>query len=318
MRVRFGASAMALALVLAAGTAQPLAAKEESKVAAVDKAAAIPPELLALEKGLHPLKGDVSIPGAKAVLHLGEDYYFLSAAEAKRVLIEVWRNPPEAVSGVLGMVLEKDATIFDNVWGAVVTYMDTGHVSDGDAAGQDYGQVLKDLQAGEEADNEQRKAAGYPKLELVGWAQPPSYDAKAHSLIWARELAGEGDPVHGLNYDVRLLGRTGVLSLNMVSSMDALGDVRAAAAAFGESVTFEPGSTYADFNPSNDRVADYGLAGLVAGGAAVAVAQKVGLLAILFKFGKFILIGLAALGAGILGLFRRRREKGEEGEDETA
>ena len=32
---------------------------------------------------LHPVTGDVRIPGANAVLHLGRDYYFLPANEAR-------------------------------------------------------------------------------------------------------------------------------------------------------------------------------------------------------------------------------------------
>jgi uncharacterized membrane-anchored protein len=203
------------------------------------------------------------------------------------------------------MVLEKDATIFQNVWGAVITYQDTGHVSDSDAASQDYGQVLQNMKAGDEEENKQRKEAGYPTMQLVGWAQPPSYDAASHSLIWAREFDNEGEKEHGLNYDVRLLGRTGVLSLNMVSSMSLIGDVRAAAERFGKAATFEKGAAYADFNASTDQSAQYGLAGLVAGGAAVAVAKKVGLLAIILKFGKVILIGLAAFGAAAFGFVRK-------------
>ncbi|WBY09565.1 DUF2167 domain-containing protein [Sphingomonas sp. 7/4-4] len=81
------------------------------------EARALPPALAALEKSLHPQTGDVRIPEAKAVMHLGDRYYFLPAADAKRVLVEGWHNPPETADGVLGMVLAKDTTVFDNVWG---------------------------------------------------------------------------------------------------------------------------------------------------------------------------------------------------------
>jgi uncharacterized membrane-anchored protein len=222
------------------------------------------------------------------------------------------------VSNVLGLVLEKNASIFENVWGAVITYKATGHVSDADAAEQDYAAVLSGMQAEDAADNQQRKAAGYPAMTLVGWAQPPSYDKASHSLIWAREVAIEGDAVNSLNYDVRLLGRTGVLSLNMVSSMPMIGDVRTAAQAFGKAVTFEPGGAYADYDAAVDHTADYGLAGLVAGGAAVAVAKKVGFLGLILAFGKKFIVLLLAGGAALVGgigrLFGRKRdEDGEEG-----
>lgn len=317
MRKSTGSIALVLAAALAMGVPGQLNAEEPGPAAAA-KAPKLPPAMVALEKSLNPRTGDVRIPEAKAVLHLGEDYYFLPAADAKRVLTEVWQNPPEAVSHVLGLVLAKDTTIFDNVWGAVITYQATGHVSDADAKDQDYAAVLANMKADDAADNQQRKAAGFPTMTLVGWAQPPSYDAAVHSLIWARELAIEGDPVNGLNYDVRLLGRTGVLSLNMVSSMGALADVRSAAERFGKAVTFEPGATYADYDAATDHTAEYGLAGLVAGGTAVAVAQKVGLFAILLKFGKFILLGLLALGGGLFALLRRMTGRRDEEEEELA
>jgi uncharacterized membrane-anchored protein len=315
MNKRWEASAVALAMVLGAVPAG-VAAKEAPKAASGDAKgdAALPPAARNFLKTLHPQTGDVRIPEAHAVMHLGERYYFLPAADAKRVLVDVWRNPPEAVGDVLGLVLEKDSTAFENVWGAVITYKDTGHVSDADASEQDYDAVLSEMKQGDAADNEQRKAAGFPTLSLVGWAQPPSYDGANHSLIWARELAEASAPEHGLNYDVRLLGRTGVLSLNMVSGMSALSQVRTAAQDFGKAVTFEAGAGYADFNVSTDKAADYGLAGLVAGGAAVAVAQKLGLLAIVLKFGKLILIGLAAFGAAAWGAVRKFfGRKDEEG-----
>jgi len=142
-------------------------------------------------------------------------------------------------------------------------------------------------------------------MHLVGWAQAPSYDASNHALIWARELAMDGSPAHGLNYDVRMLSRTGVLSLNMLTEMNALGQVRGSAQGLAKAVTFEPGSGYGDFNSSTDKTAEYGLAGLVAGGAAVAVASKLGLFAVILKFAKLIIIGVIAVGAGVWGFVKR-------------
>ncbi|MEI9928067.1 MAG: DUF2167 domain-containing protein [Sphingomonas sp.] len=306
MRKLLGTSAVALAVVLCAGAPTALA-KDPPKPAAASAAtpAKLPPEWAALQASLHPQAGDVTIPAAKAVLHLGDRYYYLPPDEAKRVLVDVWKNPPSAVNDTLGLVLEKGTTFYDNVWGAVITYQDSGHVSDADAKNQDYAKVLSDMQAGDAEDNQQRKSQGYPTMRLVGWAQAPSYDPANHSLIWAREYDNEGQREHGLNYDIRLLGRTGVLSLNMLSGVSSLPDVRAAAETFGKSVTFQPGAAYSDFDVKIDKTAEYGLAGLVAGGAAVAVASKLGLLAILLKFAKLIVIGVIAFGAGIWAFARR-------------
>lgn len=318
MRKLVGAGAVALAVMLAATPAgaddAPRAPKAEAN-ATGSKADKLPPSAEAFLKSLHPQTGDIRIPEAKAVLHLGERYYFLPPAEARRVLVEAWGNPPSQGDGVLGLVIEQGKTIFDSPWAAVITYEDTGHVSDSKAKEEDYASVLKSMQESQETANPEREKAGYPAMHLAGWAQPPSYDAASHSLIWARELQIAGSNTNALNYDVRLLGRTGVLSLNMLSEMPLLGDVRTAARAFGQSVTFEQGATYADFNASTDKAAEYGLAGLVAGGVAVAAAKKLGFLAIILKFGKVILVGIAAAGAAMLAFFRklfgRKREEDE-------
>jgi len=296
------AALLAFALLSAPALAQGQATPVAQSIAIDSKLSA---EAKAFLRSLKPVGGDVRIDAAKAVLHLGDRYYFLPAADARRVLTEAWGNPPEAVTGVLGMVLEKGKSPLDDAWGAVITYSDTGYVSDSDAASQDYDAVLQSMKEGEAEENAQRKAAGFPTLNLVGWAQQPSYDARAHSLIWARELASGDSKINGLNYDVRLLGRSGVLSLNMVASMPMLAEVRAAANSFGQAVDFETGARYADYNAATDKAAGYGLAGLVGGGAAVAVAKKVGFLAILLKFWKLILVGIAVGGGAVFAFVRK-------------
>jgi uncharacterized membrane-anchored protein len=272
----------------------------------------ITPEMAKFEAGLHKQSGDIAIPGANATLHLGDRYYFIPADEAATVLTKVWGNPPSATEGVLGVVIEKGKSIYDNVWSAVVTYEDTGYVSDKNAKTEDYDKVEQQIRDGEADDNAQRQKEGYPAIHLVGWAQPPSYDPAQHSLIWARDLKFADAPVDSLNYDVRLLGRKGVLSLNMLSTMNDLPNVRSAAADFGKAATFNPGSTYADYDASVDKTATYGLAGLVAAGAGIVIAKKLGFLAIALGLGKWILGGLAVAGATmrrwIARLFGRRQE----------
>lgn len=278
-------------------------------LAAPAKAPPVPPEVAAFQNSLHPQTGDVHIAGANATLKLGGDYYFLPAADARRVLVDAWRNPPESATGVLGMVFPKGKTFADDGWAAVISFEDTGYVSDKDAASEDYAEVMTAMKEGAEATNAERKEAGFPAVHLVGWAQPPAYDAAAHSLIWARELNFEGQQIHSLNYDVRLLGRRGVLSLNMVATMPDIGAVRGAANLLASTASFDSGARYADFNSATDKEAGYGLAGLVAAGAGVAAAKKLGLLAILLGFGKkfiiLILVAGAAIGRWAMGLIGR-------------
>lgn len=296
--MRIGTKASVAALVAAMLVAMTAVAKD----APADPSPGILPALVQFEKGLHKQSGDVAVPGVQAVLHLGQDYYFLGADEAKKVLTDVWGNPPDTVGDVLGLVLPKDKTVIDTVWGAVVTYEPSGYVADDDAKTADYDQVLADVRSGEQERNAERAKAGFPASHLVGWAQPPSYDQGRHTLIWARDFRVDGEKADSLNYDVRLLGRSGVLSLNMVSDMAHLPEVRTAAAGFGRAAEFVRGHAYADFDPNLDKKAEYGLAGLVAAGVGVAAAKKLGFLAIALGLGKKLIV-LVVIAAGVVGRF---------------
>lgn len=272
--------------------------------------------VLAFEASLKPQYGTVAVPGGHATLNLGKDYYFLSAEDTKKVLVDGWGNPPESASNVLGMIFPANRSFFDGAWGAVLEYESTGHVDDADAASQDYVKVLEDMRAAEADENAARKDAGFGAVHLVGWAQDPTYDAGRKTLIWARNIKFADSDSNTLNYDVRKLTRAGVLSINLVDTMDHLPTVRAAAAELGQVVELDQGWRYADFDPKLDEKAEYGLAGLVAAGAGVAVAKKVGLLGVLLLFLKkgFIVV-LAAAAAG-WGWIKRKLGMGGVDNDE--
>lgn len=263
-----------------------------------------------LLKSLKRETGTIPIQAAKADLVLGDQYYFVGPEQARTILVDIWRNPPAAANGVLGMVFPKGKSFVDDTWSAVITFEDTGYVSDDDAKTIDYNAMLEEMRRGDEAQAESVRAQGYPAGILQRWAQPPTYDAGKHSLVWARDIKFDDMPEDSLNYDIRLLGRQGVLSMNILASMSQLDEVREAAKTFAAVGTFRTGARYADYNPSTDKKAEYGLAGLVAAGAGAAVAKKVGLLALLAKFGKFLVIGAIALFAmfrnAIGGLFGRK------------
>src|SRR6185436_12236780 len=90
----------------------------------------------------------------------------------------------------------------------------------------DYDDLLKDMKEGTEQQNEARKQAGYGSIQLVGWAEKPHYDSAAKKLYWAQDLKFEGSSGNTLNYDVRVLGREGILSMLAVAGMDRLEQIR--------------------------------------------------------------------------------------------
>jgi uncharacterized membrane-anchored protein len=261
-------------------------------------------KLVTLRDSLKPVRGSIPLPAAKATLDLGAKYYFLGPEDARKVLVQGWGNPPDSVEGVLGLVFPEGKSFLDDTWGAVVTYQETDYVTDKDANSADYDKLMAEMKATDEADNAARKKAGYNSAVTLGWAQPPTYDAARHDLIWAREIQFGDQQDHTLNYDVRHLGRRGVLSLNVVSTMSQLGEVKSAAQALARTAEFDAGSRYADFK-KGDAEAGYGLAGLVAAGAGLAVAKKVGLIAIVLAFAKKGIAIILALAAGGFAWFRR-------------
>jgi len=213
---------------------------------------------------------------------------------------------------VLGIVFPTGRQFYEpDVWGAVISFQETGYVSDDDAETADYAELLRQLQATEPEVNQRRAAQGYPAQSLVGWAEQPVYNRGTHSVVWAQNIRLAGEAENTLNYDVRLLGRNGVLSLNMVTVMSQLAATRQAAQRFAAQAEFTPGNRYAD-HQSGDRTAEYGVAGLVAAGVGVAVAQKAGFLAIallfLKKIGILIVAGIALLWGWLRRVFSRRRD----------
>jgi uncharacterized membrane-anchored protein len=261
---------------------------------------------------LHPVTGKVSLPGAQATLDIADGYSFLPAADAQRVLTQLWNNPPD--SDVLGMILPSDdahAVLEDKNWAVVVTFVDEGYVSDADAAKIDYNDMLKDMQKATEDENADRIKEGYPAIELMGWAEPPHYDTASHKLYWAQDLrfrkSSHSDESRTLNYAIRVLGRKGYLSLNAVAPIEELAQVRADMPQVVAMADFDAGQRYTDYNPSTDKAAAYGIAALVAGG----IAAKAGLFAklgmLLLAFKKFIVLGVAAIGGVVAKLFKRKQ-----------
>lgn len=235
---------------------------------------------------MHYQTGAVALPSCNAVLNITPGFKFLNAEQSQYVLNKVWGNPPR--TDVLGMIFPETSNPFtDSSYVFMVSFDDMGYVKDDDAKEIDYNKMVVDMHESEPKINADRTAGGFPTIHMVGWAEQPYYDDKQKVLHWAKELKfGDADG-NTLNYEVRVLGRKGVLSLEAIAGIHELPLVNKDINKVLAMASFTQGNTYAD-HTSNDKVAAYTVGGLVAG----TILTKVGFWAIIAKFFKLIIVGI--------------------------
>lgn len=260
-----------------------------------------------LIKALKYQQGEISLEGGLAKLNVPSQFKYLNPDDTRIVLESLWGNPPAKKS--LGMLLPSDRSpLSPDRWGVVISYAGDGYVKDDDAGKIKYDELLKKMQSAVQDNNKKRTQQGYPAIQLVGWATPPRYDASTHKLYWAKELKFDGESANTLNYDIRILGRRGVLVLSAVAAIDQLGEIEGETPQILGMVNFTDGNRYADFDPKIDKVATYGIAALVAGG----VAAKLGLFKVLWVLvlaaKKFIVVGFLAVAAWFRRIFRKEKK----------
>jgi len=251
--------------------------------------------------------GDVKLANGVATLDLGQDFYYLSPMDAEKVLVKVWGNPDGAGYDTLGMIFPDKSTPFDpNAWGVTIHYEEDGYVSDQDADDINYDDLLTQMKDDVSDANKQRKNMGYEPIELVGWAAKPYYDKTSHTLHWAKEIKFGEQPENTLNYNIRVLGRKGVLVLNFVSSMAQKAEIDNKLDSVLALAKFDQGSRYQDFDPSMDKVAAYGIGALVAGKVIAKTGLLAAILIFLKKFGILIAVGAIAIFRKIFGASKNR------------
>ena len=240
--------------------------------------------------------------GNVAEIKVPEGYRF-SGQDGVRRFMELTQNP---VGGnELGVMLPPDGA---GEWFVVFEFNRIGYVKDNEKDALDADAILKSIKEGTEYANEERRKRGWSTVEVVGWHSAPRYDAVTNNLTWAIIGASEGD--RSVNHSVRLLGRSGVMKADLV--LDAK-DAATALPEFDQLLTafqFTSGNKYAEFMPG-DKIAEYGLTALVAGGLGAAAAKS-GLLGKLWKFIVLGVVGVfAALKKALGSLFGKRDPEAE-------
>jgi uncharacterized membrane-anchored protein len=255
-----------------------------------------------LWSSLNRMTGEIKLPNSVATLNVPENFYYLAPKDAEKILVEVWGNPPG--QNTLGMLFPSQMTPFDkDSWAVTIEYEEDGYVSDTDADEINYSELLVQMQSDTELASQERVKQGYEAIALVGWASPPYYDTETHKLHWAKEIKFANRPINTLNYNIRILGRKGVLVLNFIAQIDQKQLIENNLHSVLALANFDQGSQYSDFDPDIDDVAAYGLGALVAG----KVIAKTGFLAAaIFFLKKFAILFIIAFGVFLKRIFKRK------------
>jgi uncharacterized membrane-anchored protein len=292
------------ALAMSKGSTKPAPAHAASAVTEEEPAPAEPskPEPPVVPWKLGPLKVTL---GHALTMDLPEGDAYVDGEDAKKLLE---RNGNFHNENLLAVVVGTDE---GSSWAVTVRYEEDGYVKDDEKLDADA--ILESLREGTNEGNAERVSKGFQALTVNGWRELPRYDRTSHHLIWGVDVASKDDVT--VNYSTRILGRRGWVALNLLSDPEHVETDKPAVAKLLDATSFDKGSRYED-HASGDKVAEYGLVGLVLGGAGVVAlkAAKVGFLASFWKVilaglvaaKKAVIVGFAAVAAYVKRLFGRK------------
>jgi len=287
-------------LILAAVGLMPLlCAQTTASVAGGPEKADEPKSFLgALERaGIKLTKGPAKVKlGSVAELQLPPGFRAVDAGSMKS-FYEFTRN--SMGGNEVGVIIAPEP----DGWMLFFDYDDVGFVKDEDKDALDGKKLMASMTENQEASNAARKQRGWEEMKVTGWAAEPRYDPKTNNLMWAIKLSSSSDNYQSewINESIRLLGRGGVMKVTLVTGNDSYAANSAdAQKLLSQRFGYVSGERYAEFK-QGDKVAEYGLAALVLGGAG-ALAYKVGFLQ---KFWKLLVAGAVAAVAGLGKLWNR-------------
>jgi uncharacterized membrane-anchored protein len=233
-----------------------------------------------------------------------------SDARGAKQFLEATHNP--ASGDEKGVLLCEDVARDSSIWFVVFTYHESGFVRDDEKASLDQSAILKTLQRGTEAGNEERRSRGWDELEVLGWQRPPYYDAVTNNLTWSTRVRTKGSLSESINHSVRLLGRGGVMNADLVADPEQVATAVVTFDGILKDYSYTAGNRYSEWR-EGDKVAEYGLTALIAGGAGAAAA-KLGLFGKLWKlivvafltFKKLLIVAVLGAAAYVKNLFSKR------------
>lgn len=250
----------------------------------------------------------IELDQGMATLTLKEGMGYLNGTETKAMTI---RNGGKPSGTEIGTVMPENGS-----WIVYFEYDDTGHIKDSDKNEIDADELLQSYKDGQEEANKEMTPENH--LFVDGWDVAPKYDETARRVVWSL-LFHDKDNKSRVNYNERILTREGYISAILVCNPQEVATARKEMQDMVLStLEIKEGKRYEDFNESTDKVAEYGLAGLILGGAGVAVAKKVGLIALALGLFKKFWIVIVAVIVGLWKLISGKKRKEQPAEDQSA
>jgi len=238
--------------------------------------------------------------GAEARMKLDDGFRFANGSDTRKLMAAMGNTVDNTEVGLVTPLAE------NQTWFLIFEYHAEGYIKDDDKDKIDADALLANIREGTEQQNKVRKEHGMSGLHVIGWDEKPNYDPATHNLQWAIR-AKDDDGSEVVNYQVRLLGRGGFMSVTLVDDAAKMAASKLQMKTVLSGFDYKAGRTYAEWRPG-DKIATYGLAALVAGGAGAAAA-KLGLFGVLAKFfakmGKAIVVVIVAIGAALKRLWEK-------------
>ncbi|MDQ8187143.1 DUF2167 domain-containing protein [Pelagicoccus sp. SDUM812002] len=248
-----------------------------------------------------------------ATIEIPDGFRYLDGEDASR-LMQAYGNLPSEYEGLIATN--------DLDWLVLFQFDPTGYVKDDEKDELDPDALLDQLKENQEAGNQYRREQGLAPMYIDGWAMEPRYNEYTNNLEWGLLLRSGDNPNPFVNYETKLLGREGVMEVTLICDLEDMQMILPNYQDLLLGHQYKEGKSYAEYR-QGDKIAEYGLTALIAGGALYGAA-KLGFLGTILAFGKkflkFIIIGLVAIGAAFKKFFARMsgREVVDEQKDTPA
>jgi uncharacterized membrane-anchored protein len=177
-----------------------------------------------------------------ATIHLANSYSFIPINQGAALMRAMGNTTDE---NFYGLVI---SNLNDQNWFVAIDYRDSGHIREDDAKSWNAHELWQSIKDGTEASTKERAERDFPAPDVVGWAEPPAYDAAAHRLVWSMLAKERGSAAQAatVNYNTYALGRQGYFELNLVTNEDAITEVKNHAGVVLAALEYTPGERYTD------------------------------------------------------------------------